>query len=175
MSWFCIGTNLFCMAPAFILYNRNFYADAFVTLATGIASFLFHGVELERWTIDLTGIRNTDVILANLLVLHTINTLLHHETRFENTLCMLPVVIYGAETDVFWRFAVLCAYGGGCTVYVLTHRTMFVLRWYLAGLFVILSEIILFTFGNQKDYVWLHGGHHIAAFAAQAAFIKSLR
>lgn len=175
MSWYCIGTNLFSLAPAYILYNRAFMADAFFTLCTGMASFLFHGVELEGWPMMFDAIRNTDVILANLLVLHTINTILHHETRFENTICMLPVVIYGSEVDVFWRFAALCAYGGGCTMYVFTHRSYYWLRWYLAGLFVILSEIVLFTFGNQSDYVWLHGTHHITAFAAQAAFLKALK
>ena len=176
MSWFCIGTNVACMIPAYMLYNRKYIPDAFITVCTGVASFMFHGAELEGWPVGFTPMRNTDVILANLLVLHTINTLLHTKNRFGNSLCMLPPVIYGADVKVFWRFVVLCLYGAGCSIYIFTNRNLYILKWYIIGLSIIVGEIFLFTFGNQKEneYSWYHGAHHIAAFTAQGCFVASL-
>ena len=175
MSWYCIGTNVFSLVPTCVLYNVNMKTDSFLTLATGVASFIFHGVELDAWKIDFYAIRYTDVILANMLVIHTMHTLIHMARRMDNTIVTLPLVIYTASVGVLYRFILMISYGLICSAYVLWNYKMYNMLWYLAGIGIICSQVVFFMVGNAQDYMWFHGSHHIAAFMAQAAFIKSIK
>lgn len=175
MSWYCIGTNAISLIPSYVLYKRNMKIDSFITLATGVASFIFHGVELDGWNINFIAIRYTDVILANMLVIHTIHTLMDMERRMDNTMVTLPLVLYTASVSVIYRFIFMISYGVICSIYVMWNYKMYNMLWYVAGLVVIGSQVALFTVGNARDYMWFHGSHHVAAFVAQSAFIKSIK
>ena len=98
-SWYCILTNGVCIFPCFLLYRQSLWGDFILYLATGMASFMYHLNNLEVNFLNDVAIRNTDIILANLSVFHTVNLLCLYDTptRWNYTVACLPLVIYTAE------------------------------------------------------------------------------
>ena len=175
MSWFCISTNAVSILPARLLWLNGMHGDSVFTAMTGLASLLYHGNELENWPMNSIAIRNTDIVLANLLVLHTVHTIVAPDRRWECSVITLPFVVYSAELSLLVRFSVMVAYGTMCIVWMIIHRNRYDMRWLALGVLLILSELFTFFFGNQSNYVWLHGLHHVSAFSSQYCMIHSIK
>tara|TARA_R110000851_G_scaffold221807_3_gene374617 strand:+ start:756 stop:1286 length:531 start_codon:yes stop_codon:yes gene_type:complete len=175
MAWFCIATNTLAIVPAKILWDKDFVGDSLFTGLTGLASLLYHGNELDGWEMNQVGIRNTDIVLADLMVLHTVHLLIKSEIRWECSIVALPFVVYSAELSLLVRFCTMIAYGSVCIVWILIHKQRYDLRWVLAGILLILSELVSFFFGNKSNYVWLHGVHHVSAFLSQYCMVRSIK
>lgn len=175
MSWFCIATNIFAAVPAKILWDKGLWGESLFTSLTGLASFIYHGNKLDGWTMNEIGIRNTDIILADLLVFHTVHLLIRQDIRWECSIAILPFVIYSAELSVLIRFISMIIYGTGCAIWMISHRSQYDILWVLLGIFFILVELVCFFMGNETNYVWLHGVHHITAFISQYCMIRSIK
>jgi hypothetical protein len=175
MSWYCIGTNLVSLVPTVEYYRKKEYSDAVITYFTGISSFLFHGQRLEGWDLDFTGIRNVDLIMANLLIVHVINYLLWYKRRFEISACILPFIIYLAEFSILVRFICTSVYGVFCVGMVIKDKEHYNLPYFFGGIGFIGVDVLCFAFGNEMYYNWLHGTHHVCAFISQLLFTRSRR
>ena len=173
MSWYCIGTNLLSAAPAYELITRGDYTDAIITCCTGMASFLFHGEELHDWNMKFIAIRNTDVIMANVTIILTINYLLWRNRRFEIVLWVLPALIYLAELSIFVRFLCTGVYALLCIGMVMKNRQEYIMHYFVGGCIIIAIDVICFIYGNKLQYEWLHGTHHVCAFTSQYLFLCS--
>ena len=174
MSWFSIATNTLAIVPAKILWDKGFIGDSLFTGLTGLASLLYHGNELDGWKMNSVAIRNTDIVLANLIVLHTVHLVIKPDIRWECSIVALPFVVYSAEMSLLVRFSTMIAYGSMCILWIFIHKKGYDLRWVLMGIVLILSELVSFFFGNKSNYVWLHGVHHVSAFLSQYCIVKSI-
>ena len=174
MSWYCIGTNLLSAAPAYELITRGDYTDAIITCCTGMASFLFHGEELHDWNMKFIAIRNTDVIMANVTIILTINYLLWRNRRFEIVLWVLPALIYLAELSIFVRFLCTGVYALFCIGMVMKNRQEYIMHYFVGGCIIIAVDVTCFIYGNKLQYEWLHGTHHVCAFTSQYLFLRSI-
>tara|TARA_R110002074_G_scaffold137276_3_gene282319 strand:- start:4713 stop:5333 length:621 start_codon:yes stop_codon:yes gene_type:complete len=150
--------------------------DGSLTALTGISSFLYHFDRLIISFCDEISIRNTDVIMANLLVFHTSNMLLFGSRRFEVDTLLLPIIIYTAENDITMRLVLMGTYGGLFMVLSYIRRALLDVKFLLLGLFLIICELLFFNLANSSDdlYEWFHGIHHIMAFGAQSGFICAI-
>ena len=176
-SWYCILTNATVILPSIMLYKRNMIADCLMCVWTGLASFLYHFDRLEYSFMDPVSIRNTDIIMANLLVFHTTNILCLKRSpeKWNYTVFVLPMVIYTADVDLLIRVIAMISYGVVGIIYAIIHRKKEELKWIMVGSLIILAELCFFSFGNNNSYyVWLHGSHHITAFLSMASFIKTV-
>jgi hypothetical protein len=179
-SWYCILTNGFCIFPCFVLCRRSLWGDFVLYLTTGVASFMYHLNNLEVNFLNDVAIRNTDIILANLSVFHTVNLLCLYDTptRWNYTVACLPLVIYTAEYGLVLRFVLMITYSVLGMVYVVLHRANYVTRWVVPAVVCIVGELLFFSYGNEGgsgSYEWLHGSHHVMAFTSLYSFIKSIK
>jgi len=175
-SWYCILTNATAILPSIMLYKRNMIADCFMCAWTGLASLLYHFDRLEYSFMNPVSIRNTDIIMANLLVFHTTNILCLKRSarKWSFTVFVLPMVIYTADVDLMIRVGIMISYGIIGVIYAIIHRKKEELKWIAGGCLLIFAELCFFIFGNKNSYAWLHGSHHIAAFLSMASFIKTV-
>lgn len=173
--WFCVITNLVCIVPTTICFNKRMVVDASLTAITGLSSLLYHTNRLLVHFDSEVALRNTDIVMANYLVFHTGNMILYRSDpkRFQIGLLMIPFIVYTAETSIVVRLIIMGAYGGACFAYGLKNLKMFVRKFIFIGVFLIICEMIFFNFANHwsQYYEWFHGIHHIMAFLAQSSFI----
>ena len=165
-----------CIIPITICYKKRMIMDGSLTALTGVSSFLYHFDRLIVPFCDEIAIRNTDVIMANLLVFHTSNMLLFGPRRFEVDMLLLPLIIYTAESDIIIRLVLMGTYGVVFMIFSYIRRSALTMRFMVLGLFLIICELIFFNLANSDDelYEWFHGAHHIMAFGAQSGFICAI-
>ena len=173
--YFCILTNVVALLPTWILIKWGHWGDGVFTFATGLASLLYHTDEFIDWQIKTRAIRDTDIIMADMLVFHTADMFWDFENRWAITANTLPFHVYSSHLSVEFRFACMIVWASTGII-----RGMWVTQrrgkiWMGAGTIIILLELLAFSLGNAEHYGWLHGLHHIAAFSAQACFVRALK
>ena len=175
--WYCVITNCMCILPCVSLYKRELYGDCILYGSTGVVSFIYHMNKLITNFLNDTGIRNSDIILANLSVFHTVHILYFYDNalRWNYTMAWLPIVIYTSECGLDVRFGIMIAYGLTIIMYIFVQNYKYSLEWIIFGTLSIISELICFSFANKLHYVWLHGTHHILSFLSLYLFLKGIR
>jgi len=170
-AWFCILTNVSCISPAYVTYKKKLLGETVFTLSTGISSVLYHGMELYDWGINRVAIRNTDVILSFLLVCHTAHCITISSRRWDATISVLPLVIFGCEMDILYRLIGVTCYVLACLVYICITKQSHNRAMVTIGAGCAIGDIAFFLLGNQDNYAILHGMHHIFIFTAQACVL----
>ena len=128
--WFCVITNLMCIVPTTICYNKRMLVDASLTILTGLSSLLYHTNRLLIHFDNDVALRNTDIVMANFMVFHTGNMILYRSDpkRFQIGLLLVPFIVYTAETSIFIRLILMGVYGITCFAYGLKNLKMFVIE-----------------------------------------------
>tara|TARA_R110002074_G_scaffold134675_1_gene278851 strand:- start:149 stop:697 length:549 start_codon:yes stop_codon:yes gene_type:complete len=178
-EWFCVLTNFVCTVPIIICYKKQLIIDASLIAITGGASFIYHFNRLIYPICDQVAIRNTDIIMANLIVIHTGNCILFRFSNMQRVsadLLWLPVVIYTAESVVTMRLIGMGVFGVLCQLWWLHHKVNYLWRWMTGGVIGVCVQLVFFNTANAygEYYEWLHGMHHIMAFTSQASFIYGI-
>ena len=178
-EWFCVLTNFACILPIIICHKRHSIVDASLIALTGGASFIYHFNRLIYPICDQVAIRNTDIIMANLIVIHTGNCILFRfggAQRMSADLLWLPVIIYTAESAVTLRLIGMGVFGVGCQIWWMCHVGLYRWGWMALGALGISAQLAFFNTANgyEEYYPWFHGMHHIMAFVSQASFIYGI-
>ena len=175
MKWFCVITNAMCLLPAYVTYKKKLLGETVCTLSTGISSVLYHGTKLYNWPIHEVGIRNSDIMLSYLLVCHTAHCIVNFNRRWDYTISVLPIVIFGSDLDVLYKLTCVACYAVACLLYIAVTDKPRNSKMYALGAVFAINDIVFFTLGNEYYYTILHGMHHICVFAAQACFFHGIR
>lgn len=177
---YCVLTNLAAIVPARALYMKRMFVDAVFVGVTGLASILYHANNAEPVSLigdvfDHQAIRDTDVILANLLVFHTTHMLVcrNRDSRHWMTMAMLPVTIYTNHMSLLVREVMFITYGGLGIIYAAANRRAYDARMLIFGTLSVTLDLVFFMWLGQtyeELYYWYHGTHHIFGFLTVYGF-----